>query len=403
MKMIFVVNTPFAIRDYKRFGAEYFYEKGYHVECWRVMGEDVIKMEWSAGMYRSPNYFEYSEVDYKKRLMEYSKDSLFVFQGESEEMYSAAKCGCRYILMTGFGAIPSPSDAALYRSSEATSLIYNRIKDIMSSGFLKRAIRFFSKRIGKQVKRYSYKKNPPQVIATSTCFAKDTYVKPVNKRQNILCIHAMDYDRFIEANQVSGSNKHIVYIDSGFFSKSYDNIRLSRKMPYEYRKEYLSQLRYMFDRLESIYNVPVVIAGHPHLYYGDSDFAGRSIVFNRTCELVRDSLVAIITSSTAMNFIALYDTPTLKIANSRLAVTNYDGYNAYEYIREEAEEIFGCGFLNLSDKEAMEHPEDYIKKMDPVKRRDYIEKYIIDNDTTDDVIAYYLEKYIIEHLANTQL
>ena len=80
---------------------------------------------------------------------------------------------------------------------------------------------------------------------------------------------------------------------------------------------FYEQLDDLFNVLERKYNMPVVVAGHPHKEYSEDNFYGRRLVFNSTCELVRDAAIVILTTSTAMSFAVLYDTPVLKICNSQ--------------------------------------------------------------------------------------
>lgn len=48
----------------------------------------------------------------------------------------------------------------------------------------------------------------------------------------------------------------------------------------------------------------------------------------------------------------------------------------------------------MDDEEAMEHPWDYVKRMNIEKRKQYIRDYLIDNDTTDKCSYEYLEEAI---------
>lgn len=398
--IVYVVVHPYSKRDHIRFGAYYMMEKGYDVEIWRIIADKTIKMTLSAGIYTEANYHEYPVDEYITRIREAGNDTLYIFQGKTDVLLRALRYKCRYILMDGFGAIPEPTPPAVNKC-----VCHNFFETDFTTVFRKAVSGVYFRNLFIRISQYSKAKkwrrllsdNPPVAVATSTRFAADLYLSPVESARYIIYTHAMDFDRFIEANKEERKRgRHIVYIDTGFFINAYDAVLTKDKTrPYEFAYEFFEQIDRLFTTLENHFNLPVVIAGHPHLNYENVKYGNREIIFNRTCELVRDAVAAVLTTSTAMNFIALYDVPVVKIANSRLKKCNFVGWeSAYDFIKKEAEDTCGCGFLDLNDDYAMKHPWDFVKAMDPIKREDYIKKYIIDNDTTDRSVIEYIEEYI---------
>ncbi|MCR5592000.1 MAG: hypothetical protein K6F73_10770 [Lachnospiraceae bacterium] len=398
-KIIFVVVHPYALRDHKRFGAAYLMEQGYNVEIWRIMDSKSVSMDFSAGMYEGKGYRELSQNEYINELKSTRDKAFFIFQGKPDPIYPAAKMGCRYVIMNGMCAVPvpDPEDRSVL-NIPAEGGIESRLQRLCSSGITGYIKSYIHSRLTRKKRENLTEKTPPALVVSSTHCAAKQYLTDKELSGNVLYTHALDYDRFIEANRADSDRtaRHIVYCDGQMFVKGYDAVILGIEGDaYKRAKEYYSQLEKLFERLEEHYGLPVVIAGSPHLKYDGDSFCGRKLYFNQTCELTRNAALFIVTTTTAMNFPALYDVPVLKIANSSLKTTPLGKYaDTYAYIKDEADQIFGCGFLDLDDEDAMSHPWEYVKPMDRKKRDKFIEEYLIDNDTEDKTVMECVEAYL---------
>lgn len=397
-KIIYVREHPYAIRDHHRLGADYLEKCGYCVEIWRIMCGKSINIEFTAGMYRGDNYKEISKDEYHIEISNDIESVLYIFFGKSRLLVDAALNGCRYICVDGIGGVVVPDQSELnsVANIKPVSPISAFIKHL--KGGLLNYLRF---RLNKVSDFYVQKKtrdilnaHPPIILITSTLYASRIYLSD-DFVCSVKCIHSMDYDRYIETERENRTpeHKHILYCDSGFFNKNQDWMLCGRNNGREYAKEYQEQLELLFKRLEDHYGLPVVIAGHPHAEYSKKDFAGRNIVFDQTCNLAKDAVAFITTTSTAMNFALLYNVPSLKIVNSYMKEIRYPYENSsdlYAYIQYEASNVFGCGFLDMDDIESMKSPWDFVKSFEQEKREDYIKKYIIDNNTTDRTLIEYI-------------
>ncbi len=402
-RIIYVVIHPYSLRDHLRFGGEYLMDHGYNVEIWRIVQDSSVYMNWGGGMYEGDNYHEYSLTDYKRNLCMRREDSVFVFQGKTHAMYIASGLKATCIVMDGLGAVPRFYDYGFSKENKAEKKgLFNRLrgktpKDYLI--FISYCTSTLIEEIRRKARGSTWRSNPPVLLVTSTHYASSLYFKPWEmETAHVLYVHAMDYDRYIEANQMeSDESGVIVYIDAGFSSDTYDFVSKNSNEFVECDGGIpeKSALDHLFSILEEKYKSEVVVAGHPHREYSGDTFCGRRLVLNRTCELVKNSSLVVLTTSTAMNYIALYNKPVLKIASSQFKSFKYAGCDsAYDWIKFEAEEIMGCGFLNLDDKDTYDHIGNKIKQMDHKKREEYISKYIIDGDMTDKTIVEYLEDYI---------
>ena len=395
MKVVFIIETPYWMRDHHRFGMDYMMENGYDVEIWRVINNTSINFDSQAGMYNGENYYEISEKQFNKRLLDNKNAIFFSNISERRLLIGLMSTGVDYILLKGMGGIMEfPNE----KEEEKIGLI-NRFKRRMAIGitqsFFNLVLHISNYCDYKRYLKLLYK-NPPRLIITSTHCMADRYLLPEEKNCNVMFIHSMDYDRYLEARR-NELQKCILYCDSGFFDLDQDFIIHPRPIPtLEHRDECLEQLNDLFQRLEEYYGVPVVVAGHPHVKYLSDSFCGRKIVYNKTHELAASAKVFVLQTSTAISYAALWDIPMIQIVNSyfnELDIPPGEGTYAYNNICYQAK-MLGSGFLDLDDREKAEHPWDFVKRIDPDKRKQYIEKYIIDSDKTDKTIIEYLDEYL---------
>jgi hypothetical protein len=150
--------------------------------------------------------------------------------------------------------------------------------------------------------------------------------------------------------------------------------------------------------MEKKYNLPVVILGHPHVIYQKGDFGGREIVYNRISEFMQKAEVLILDLSVAIGFAAMYDIPVLRVGSRFF---NYDKSqlkiylpNVYDFIKYESEVVLGCGFLDLDDEDELEHPWDFVKRIDEEKRKKYLKEYVIDGEKAEKTTYEYMEEFI---------
>lgn len=402
-KMIYLISDPYWKRDHHRFGAEYLMSKGYDVEIWRILEKDSVDYSTQAGMYEGDNLHGYTWDEFRAKAGDNHDAVYLVFNPRAMYTSYVAKRGYRFIIITGLGGVIRP-EYAEYRdggSIHLGKLLLRKIKRAKEKGLRKCVtdrIKYVRNKKAEAEYRKAIKRNPPAFIATSTHTTANRFLLPEELSGNVMYIHAMDYDRYIEAEREypPREKKHIVYCDSGFADMDYDTVLFNDGVEMETAKhkgEYFDQLEELFTRLEEHYGVPVIVMGHPHTKYEPGDFHGREITFNRIAELTRDAVAFVLNTSTAQNFPAIYDVPTVKIVNRHFRGILQPEPNCYEFIRWEAD-VTGCGFLDMDDREAMGHPWDFVLPIDRKKRELFLEQYVIDSDVTDKTVYECVEEFI---------
>ncbi|QLC67474.1 hypothetical protein LPB248_14530 [Flavobacterium sp. LPB0248] len=125
-------------------------------------------------------------------------------------------------------------------------------------------------------------------------------------------INYFDYDKYqtIDNSELLIEGKYCLFIDQ--YLASHPDIAicgLENVNP----KQYYFELNNYFDYIELKYRVTVVIAAHPKAvdYITSNPFFGRKIVFNKTCELVKDAEFVMTHHSTAISFPILFKKPII--------------------------------------------------------------------------------------------
>lgn len=175
-----------------------------------------------------------------------------------------------------------------------------------------------TKLIGKLKQVIAARKNisPPDISLLAGNKSLDFYTK---KSSQVIWIASTDFHEFNKAKQDVIANKrmcveggYLLFIDDAIATAN--DWKLLNIMPPVTVSEYYPMLRSFFERVESHYGLPVVIAGHPNSKSDDgysSNLGGRRVVFGETAALALQSTLVLIHGSTATSFAVLARKPTL--------------------------------------------------------------------------------------------
>ena len=139
----------------------------------------------------------------------------------------------------------------------------------------------------------------------------------ISKSTRVINAHSMDYEIYMDMEKSSycenkSLKKYIVFIDQ--YWPDHTDI----KYKFLNKGEYTKQLDRIFCHLETKYNLPVIIAGHPRRPVESTDFYSREIVLCSTPQLIKNSELVISHYSTSLSFAALYHKPILFLNHSKL-------------------------------------------------------------------------------------
>jgi len=122
-------------------------------------------------------------------------------------------------------------------------------------------------------------------------------------------IHSLKYDEYLRSKEVAPvlSEKYILFMDAGLAHLP----AVSGKPDSINRKEYLTDMNRLFERLEAEYKLPVVIAAHPKSEYSENDFGSRKIILYKTPALLKYAEFVLAHYSTSLIDLVLQKKPVV--------------------------------------------------------------------------------------------
>lgn len=136
-------------------------------------------------------------------------------------------------------------------------------------------------------------------------------------KAKVIDVNYFDYDKYLSSlNGVRVIEKnYCVFLDE--YLPYHPDIAITGIKTIE-PGNYYSDLNKFFNFVEMKTNLTVVIAAHPKAvkYKSENPFDGRIIVFNKTCELVRNSSFVMTHHSTSISFPILFKKPIFFITSS---------------------------------------------------------------------------------------
>lgn len=168
--------------------------------------------------------------------------------------------------------------------------------------------------------------------------------KRIKSKTKLLSFNTTDYNIYLNNKNIKTGSipnyPYILFIDQ-YYPFHPDVLLFDNKSLLD-ANEYYTQLNNSFKIFEEKYSMPVIIAAHPKaIKYKDKNyFDNRTVIFNNTFDLVKNSQFVITHDSTALNYaifcnkpIVLFNSNLIKIAlpNNYYNIVNLTKY-LYTYI-----------------------------------------------------------------------
>lgn len=185
--------------------------------------------------------------------------------------------------------------------------------------------------------------------------------------KNGLVFNSDDYEKYkkIKKNKTSLKNKYCVFLDS-YLPWHPDFISLGIKRVNE--EKYLYELNRFFDQIE-LFGIEVVIAAHPKSKYQNNEYKNRSVIYDKTAELVSEADFVISHTSTSINFGVLYGKAIILIyTDEYYQIYKNDYYLFMDIISKELD----CRMLNISSELLIS----FNQRINIQAYKDYIYNYI---------------------------
>ncbi len=314
--IIFLIESPFNKRDYKRFGSETLIQSGFNVEFWDltpflnpIVSEKFIppysfSFNGLRLFYSKDSVIESIEkLNYQETLIVTSVS----YQIEVWKIYNAISSRNLVYGSIASGALPSPFGL------EHTK----RKLNYLTSRFVLKLFRDPS-----SLTRGIFSRLPTKLLGIKSMNflilggEKSGGRKPIGKSTNVIHACTFDYDLYLQNEQRdfnidSQYRNNIVFLDE-YLPFHSDYLHMGVTAPCD-PERYYPKLVNFFEKVENLFDSRVVIAAHPRSHYESHPdyFDGRRVVRGATQNLVKNSKCVITHGSTSVSFAVIYRKPIL--------------------------------------------------------------------------------------------
>ena len=330
-KVIFIVETKFQERDYRRYGISILESNGFEVQVWECSA--LLHAVYSKS-YVPPDPHESERLI---RIASYEQLAELASHLDSDTVVIQPRCrGKRYhrilrILMHSkakYGQIDFGLQPGHNRQFEKS--FWGRM--------ISRVVTVVTK--PKTLANRIYTKIPDRlkglrpfdflILGGGAAIAKRNYeIDPVKTKW--LWTHTLDYDLYLDmqSDPDSGTKDgdYIVYLDS--YLPFHPTWQIMGKPAPVTPDRFYGQLRKLFDYLEAQLGLPVIIAAHPRSKYHEMEedhFGGRTLKFGETARLVKGARLSVGHFSTSNSYNVLYRKPVICVTTDELEASQFSGY-----------------------------------------------------------------------------
>lgn len=365
-KIIYVGYQPITSKFYSDYYVGTSIEKGLYVEYWDISKLYFPKLNFE----NSIDFINIKRIksfrDLKALLSSVEiKSTIFITNITYEFrvirlfiLLSTFNCSIAFF---GRGMLPTPE-----------KLESSKILEILSRFDINRIVTGLKNKFATILKRYKIVKNHDLIFrAGSEGYKTIGFGYNLElKKSKFIDINYFDYDKYL----TSINGEQIIRESNCIFLDEYlpyhpDFAMLGIKTVNA--DTYYSQLNNFFDFIENKFNVVVVIAAHPKAlkYKSVNPFDGRSIIFDKTCELVRDAAFVMTHYSSSISFPILFKKPILFLTSYEQKITNPHSHNLTLYLGE---------FLNsdVINFDTICKDDKFELRIDIAKYNDYKYKYL---------------------------
>jgi hypothetical protein len=346
IRVVILLGAPFTDQNFERIGIPYL-SKHFNVivfDCMEWMGRSQKDIEFKK---KDWHYFSTvsSEADFSKRIEEFNPNYVINFLELGDITLSICKIlarnNTRFVIVKT-GTLPI-AKASLRIKNMITSLLFQKntpeVFDSLEGGAdstkrngLAKLANKLLFRINLELKRVILVKRlsllPNSVVLALSYKSLDRFIR---RSDPIIWVCSNDYHTFNKVKKEmalrptsQACEPFILFIDD-CLANAHDWSLLDIPPPVT-NNVYFSDLNDFFKKIESAYNIPVKIAGHPNSMLDKnykSNMGGRSIIFNHTAELTIQSTIVLTHGSTATSFAVLAQKPIISLTTHELNQSSY--------------------------------------------------------------------------------
>jgi hypothetical protein len=345
VRIIILLGAPLTRQNYERIGvpelSKHFTVKV--LDCNQILGRIIKYQNSETSLYTNSSKVE-SIAELKEEISNFWPNFVLdhtSFAREIVEILPLLKKLNARLVLTQLGNLPAPTfvqrekvllsisnknakrDIEINQTSKIES-----IKILILSSIFYRIIKRIKSRFNKVIIERKVNKFQPfiGVIAGNKALQGNFH-----KCKPIIWSGSQDFHIFREEEKAHNSDPavlikypFILFVDENLPDAS-DWVLLNTPPPVT-RISYFEKLDKLFQRVEELYGVPVIVAGHPREQNVEgyvSKFNGRQVLFGRTARLTLEAQIVLTFASTAVSFAILAKKPIVFLALNEMRGHRY--------------------------------------------------------------------------------
>ncbi|MBE0497530.1 MAG: hypothetical protein IBX45_14025 [Campylobacterales bacterium] len=294
MKILFIPNLPYTLRDHKRFGVEFFLSRGYGVEVMDVHKvlmpgyKEKVNIEY----YTFDKHWEpKDESEIIERVKKLSEEDIIFFYGNEVRILHVMKFHTKAKFMTYVGgSIPTSTVFC-------SKVLYFKLQ--------------FKKFIKSLIPKYRIKPFSTDYFVSGS--PKDELVFPylIGKNTKIYQSNSRDYNLCLKSKPFASDEKYCVFLDTDALDAS-DYVLFGEDKKGDF-DAYFKKLIGFFGWVEREFGVKVIISAHPksRIYKDKNEIQGIKVVHEKSVELVQGSEFVITEGTTAISYGVFFKKPLI--------------------------------------------------------------------------------------------
>lgn len=301
MKIIILEHEPFQERKLEHYFIEKFLKDGIEVEYWAI--NNILEYTKDVKYNFHENHLclrEFSSYnDFLKALeLNAIRSNVFIVEVwltiDTYDIYRILdKNRCNWIKIDYYLNPSMVIDTVLTKSSQ----VFHHLKNFPQA----------FKRVYNRIKLKSSRfEGKPDVLFYSGNEKK--FLPPAKK---YISINYFDLETEVDVSYELPKQPFAVFLD--VMMVNHPDFYREKNQKKDISKVYFNELNKLFDKLEDIYKVSIIVASHPKANYNEDQFSGRPIIKNHTKLLVQNAEYVITHHSLSLCFALIEKKPLILI------------------------------------------------------------------------------------------
>ncbi len=401
--IIFLMPWPISASNIEKFGFEILKSKGFDIKVY-----DLTELINKEALLKNPVKSEI-ESDFIHKIYSYqilisevkktASNSIFIdfllglsdIDLKNEKVFRILKkYDAKYYVIAG-GTLPART-----RPIESAQLLKYMLQKFKKASNPKILVEYIIKKIIVFRRRHTNLYPIPEKIFAMDSKAVDGYIRMYNiTKDSVVQIHSFDYDTYLTyiRNNNSESQKAketCIFLDEAATHHPDYNILGIRPVNED---RYFHSMRKLFDVIEKETGLKVVIAAHPRSNYEEMPgvFGDRDIIKGKTVDLVANSSMVVMHSSTSASFPVLFNKPIMVVKTSdMIKMGNLN-------LTDTMAEALGLKAINIDGNDSLNSLSFNYKTWSNAKYEDYKFKYVKSKNVEDLTVWEIVAKTIREN------